>query len=307
MRLEQLESLASEMNMEDILTKPENVVLSMEDMGDLKNTFPVPDCDNCEEKCCPPRVVISLFDVARFMDNGLNEHIAGKFEGFVELFLSDDGGKDVKLSRPHMFPVDSDAKNCVFLNEDRKCSIYENRPFICRSYPVAIRIAEDRSKLALWLGGCQKYKISSDEAAFRRPLNSAVQDYNEKLKSNALLMNSRNQLRELGFGKYMEDDWRLLIDYDKKNKDLHGQIEDLQQVAERLRAPQDYTAIMQRLQGDNDWLKERVENLEKELAQQRERAHSIISELTTQLSEQRKLLEKLRPSEELSRKSRWRR
>ncbi len=49
-------------------------------------------------------------------------------------------------------------------------------------------------------------------------------------------------------------------------------------------------------------MKNRVENLEKEVTQQRERAHSIISELTTQLSEQRKLMENLRQSDEGGRK-----
>jgi Fe-S-cluster containining protein len=306
MKLEELESLASQMNMENILIGPDDVILSMEGKGDLKSTFPVPNCDECEKKCCPPRVAISLFDIARFMDKGLDEFIAGTFKGYVELFLSEDGG-DVELSRPYMDPMTSEAKDCVFLDENRKCSIYENRPLICRSYPVAIRIDEDKSKLALWLGGCQNYEISSDEAAFRRLLNSAIQDYNDRLKSNVLLMNSRNQLRELGFGKYMEDECRLLTDYNKKNKDMQKQIEDLQQVVERLRAPQDYTAIMQRLQNDNDWLKERVVNLERELAEQRERAHSIISELTTQLSEQRKLLENLRQNEERGGKGFWKR
>ena len=304
MKLEELESLASQMNMENILIKPKDVIFSIEGKGDLKNTFPVPACDKCEKKCCPPRVVISLFDIARFIDKGLDKFIDGSSEGFVELFLSDDG-TDVKLSHPYMCPANPDAKDCMFLDENRRCTIYEDRPSICRSYPVAIRIDENRSRLAIWMGGCQNYEISSDEAAFQRLLNSAVQDYNEKLKSNAVLMNYRNQLRDLGFGKYMEDEWPLLIDYNKKNKNLQKQIEDSNQVMERLRMPQDYNTIIQRLQSDNDWIKERVENLEKELVQQRERAHSIISELTTQLSEQRKLIESIRQSEEQSKRGFW--
>ena len=306
MKIDELKSLASGINMGSSLIKLEDVVLSIAGKGDLENTFPVPDCDNCEEKCCPPRVVVSLFDLVRFIGDGLEERISGQFKGFVELFLSDDG-KDVDLTRPHIFPVDTDVKDCVFLDENQKCSIYEKRPLICRSYPVVVRIAEDRSRLALWLGGCQKYRISPDKAAFHRLLDSAIQDYNEKLTSNALLMYSRSQLRDMGLGKYLEDDWQLLIDYDKKNKEMQKQVEDLQQVTERLRAPQDYKAITQRLQNDNDWLKERVENLEKELAQQRERAHSIISELTTQLSEHRKLMENLRQVDEQGKKSFWKR
>jgi len=305
MKLEELESLASRMKMDNILVKPEDVAFSIEDKGDLKNTFPVPNCEKCEKKCCPPRVVISLFDIARFMDKGMDGLIAGTFAGFVKLFLSDDGAEDIKLSHPYMCPTDPDTEVCVFLDEEHKCSIYENRPLICRSYPVAVRIAEDKSKVAIWMGGCQNYEISSDETAFRRLLNSAVQDYNEKLKANALLMNQRSKLRDLGFGIYLEDDWQIMLEYSKNNKDMQKQIVDLQQVTERLRAPQDYKAILQRVQDDNDWLKGRVENLEQEMTQQRERAHSIISELTTQLSEQRKLMENLRQSEQQVKRSFW--
>jgi len=301
MKIDELKLLATAINMGSSLVGPEDIELSIEDKGDLENTFPVPGCDNCEKKCCPPRVVISLFDVVRFIENGLDERVAGKFEGFVELFLSEDG-KDVDLKRSHMFPIDSDAKDCVFLDENRKCSIYDQRPLICRSYPVVIRINEDGDRLALWLEGCQEYKVLSDKASFQRLLTSAIQDYNEKLTSNALLMYSRSQLRDMGLGKYLEDEWHLLTEYNTKNKDMQKQIDDLQQVTERLRAPQDYTAIMQRMERDNDWLKNRVENLEKEVTQQRERAHSIISELTTQLSEQRKLMESLRQSDEGGRK-----
>jgi hypothetical protein len=58
--------------------------------------------------------------------------------------------------------------------------------------------------------------------------------------------------------------------------------------------PQDYNAIIQRIQSENDWLKERLVNLEKEMIQQSERAHSVITDLTTQVSsEYRKLLESM--------------
>lgn len=301
MKIDELKSLAANINMGSSLVTLADVKFSIEDKGDLENTFPTPDCDNCEKKCCPSRVVVSLFDVVRFIENGLDERVSGKFEGFVDLFLSDDG-KDIDLKRPHMFPIDSDAKDCVFLGEDRKCSIYDERPLICRSYPVVIRIHENGDRLALWLGGCEKCTISQDKAPFQRLLTSAIQDYNEKLTSNALLMYSRSQLRDMGLGKYLEDEWHMLTEYNTKNKDMQKQIDDLHQVTERLRAPQDYTAIMQRMEKDNDWLKNRVENLEKEVTQQSERAHSIISELTTQLSEQRKLMESIRQSDEGGRK-----
>jgi len=292
MKLEELKVLASELKLGDVLVKSEDVILSIDGRGDLKKTFPVPNCSKCLEKCCPSGVAVSLFDIPRLADRGLDKFLAGRFEGYVELFLADDGGESVKLSRPYMAPETSESKYCVFLNEERRCSIYEDRPLICRAYPVAVRIDEDRNRLALWLGGCQNYEISTDEAAFRRLLSSAIQDYNEKVTANALLMHSRNKLRECGFGKYMEDEWQILIDRHKKGKEMQKQISDLQQVVDRLRAPQDYTSIIQRLQSENDWLKERMVALENEMAQQRERAHSIISDLTRQLSsEHSKLVE----------------
>lgn len=294
MKLDEVLDLSSELDLDNILVKPEEVILSMEEKGDLQNTFPIPDCSNCEEKCCPPGVAISLFDLARFIDIGLDKFIAGAFEGYIELFLSDNGGEDVKLSRPYMAGESPKAKDCIFLDEERKCSIYENRPFICRSYPVAVRLDENRRKLAIWMGGCKKYKISDDTEAFQRLLLSSVQDYNEKVTANSLLMYSRNRLREKGYGKYMEDDWKILIDYNKRNKELQKKVNDLQEIVDRLRIPQDYNSTIQRLQTDNDWLKERLVNIEKEMIQQSERAHSVISDLTTQVSsEYRKLLESI--------------
>ncbi len=294
MKLDELLGLASQLNLDNILVKPEEVILTMEDMGDLKNTFPIPDCSNCEEKCCPRGVAVSLFDVARFTEIDLDQFLAGVFKGYVELFFAENGGKDVDLSRPYMAGADTKAKDCVFLDEEGKCSIYENRPFICRSYPVAIRLDENRNKIAIWMGGCKKYKISDDAEAFQRLFLSAVQDYNEKVTGNSLLMYSRNRLRELNYGKYMEDDWDIMIDYDKRNKELHKEVNDLKETVDRLRMPQDYNATVQRLQDDNEWLKERLINLEKEMIQQSERSHSVISDLTTQISsEYRKLLENI--------------
>lgn len=305
MMLDKLKKLASELNLANITVRAENVIFAIQGKGDLKNNFPIPDCENCTEKCCPAGVAISLFDVARFIDLGLDNYIAGKFEGYVELFLSDDSGSNVKLSRPYM---SSETKLCVFQNEERKCSIYENRPFICRAFPIAIRIDDDRNHLAIWMGGCQNYKITSNKEAFQQLLDSAIQDYNEKVTANSLLMYSRNALRENGFGKYMEDEWKILIDYNKKNKELDRQVKDLQQVVERLRMPQDINSILERMQSENEWLKERLVHLENEMKQQSERAHSIITDLTKQISsEYRKLIETLIQSEKEKTRGFWKR
>ncbi|MGB9595267.1 MAG: YkgJ family cysteine cluster protein [Candidatus Poribacteria bacterium] len=310
MKIDELDELASELNLNNILVKPDEVIFTMDDMGDLKTTFPIPNCSKCTEKCCPPGVAISLYDVARFIDIELHKFIAGTFSGYVELFLSEDGGENVKLSRPYMNNEDPNSKVCVFMDEEGKCSIYENRPLICRAYPIAIRLDENKRKVGIWMGGCKSYDICDNEPAFRKLFLSAIQDYNEKVTSNSLLMYSRNKLREIGLGKYLEDEWNILIEYNKKNKELLRKINDLELVVERFRMPQDYGTIIQRLQSDNDWLKERMVNLEKEIKQQSERAHSIIAELAGQMSsEYRKLIETILQMKEQSQEKKgfWRR
>ena len=294
MKLDEIQALSSDLNLDNILVKPEEVIFTMEDKGDLQTAFPIPNCEKCSEKCCPTGVAVSLYDVTRFIDIDLNSFIAGAFSGYVDLYLSEDGGENVKLSRPYMSGNNPDIKDCVFMDEERKCSIYENRPLICRAYPIAIRVDENKRKVAFWMGGCKNFDLSDNEPAFRGLFLSAIQDYNEKVTSNSLLMYSRNRIRDIGLGKYMEDDWKILLDYNKKNKDMEKKIGDLEQVVERLRMPQDYSVIIQRIQSENDWLKERLVNLEKEMIQQSERAHTVISELTTQVSsEYRKLLESM--------------
>ena len=305
MKTEELDALISRMDMGDLLVDRDNITLSIDGKGDLKNTFPVPACDRCVKKCCPPRVMISLYDVARFMDDGMEDYVAGQFRGYVKLFLSEEG-EDVDLSRPHMFPTDPDAKDCVFLDKDKKCSIYERRPYICRSYPVVIRIDKDRNRFALWLGGCKDFDISTDKEAFDRLLDSAIHDYNEKIKSNVLLLNRRSELRELGFGKYLEDELSILTDYKNENQEMRAQIQDMEKTLERLKQSREHGESIQRLHDDNDWLKERVVNLEKELSEQRQKAHLIITELTAQLSEQRKLMEHIREGTEGKKKGLWR-
>jgi Fe-S-cluster containining protein len=294
MKLDEIQALASDLNLDNILVKPEEIIFTMEDKGDLETTFPVPNCDRCAEKCCPNGVAISLYDVARFVDIDLVNFISGAFSGYVDLFLSEDGGENIKLSRPFMSGSKPEIKDCVFMDEERKCSIYDNRPLICRAYPIAVRVDENKRKVAFWMGGCKNYDLCDNEPAFRRLFLSAIQDYNEKVTSNSLLMYSRNRIRDIGLGKYMEDDWKILLDHNKKNKELEKKIDDLEKVVERLRMPQDYNVIIQRIQSENDWLKERLVSLEKEMISQSERAHTVISELTTQVSsEYRKLLESM--------------
>jgi len=72
MKTDELEALAAAMNTQDILFRPEDVILSLQNRGFLKHIFPIPNCAKCVKKCCRPGIGLSLFDIARFMDEGFS-------------------------------------------------------------------------------------------------------------------------------------------------------------------------------------------------------------------------------------------
>jgi len=203
MKLDEIQALASELDLGNILIKPEEVIFAMEDKGNLQTMFPVPNCERCMDKCCLARVGISLYDVVRFIDVGLDRFIAGTFSQRVDLSTSECDRENAKFTSPNMSGNDPDKKDCVFLNEEQKCSIYENRPLICQAYPIIVRIDENKRKVVDWVGGCKSYDLCDNESSFRSLVLSAIQYYNENVMSRSLLIYSRNHLRDIGLGKYL--------------------------------------------------------------------------------------------------------
>ncbi|MEK7398118.1 MAG: YkgJ family cysteine cluster protein [Candidatus Poribacteria bacterium] len=207
MKLDEIKALVSELNLENKFIKPEEVIFAIKDRGDLKTTFPIPNCNRCTDKCCPTRININLYDVAKFVDMGLDSCIKGVFSEYVDISLSEDGGKNVKISNPYMYG-NPNKKDCVFMDDEQKCSIYENRPTMCRAFPITVRIDENKRKVALWRNTfckdkCSCYDLCDNEPAFQSLLLNAVQYYNENLASKSLLAHSINRLKDIGLGKYI--------------------------------------------------------------------------------------------------------
>jgi Fe-S-cluster containining protein len=228
MKLDELKALVSELNLESKFIKPEEVTFVMKDKGDLKTTFPIPNCNRCTGKCCPTRININLYDVARFVDMGLDSCITGMFSWYVDMPLSEDGGKNVRLSNPQMSGKDPDKKDCVFMDEEKKCSIYENRPTMCRAFPIAVRLDENKRKVAFWIDTfckdkCSSYDLCDNEPAFQSLVFNAVQYYNENLVSKSLLTHSINRLKDIGLGKYINLA-RKKVDIYSNNKCNNGSV-----------------------------------------------------------------------------------
>lgn len=82
-------------------------------------------------KCCTGKIVsLTPFDIFR-MAKELNK-------SSKDLFSEKTLAYRIDLGTYWMIPVITVRKNaeCVFLSEDKKCSIYSARPFACRLFPL---------------------------------------------------------------------------------------------------------------------------------------------------------------------------
>jgi len=61
MKIDELEALVSEMDIQDLLLRPSDLAL---DVG-IWHSYPVPNCENCRGRCCAKRLDLRLFDIAR--------------------------------------------------------------------------------------------------------------------------------------------------------------------------------------------------------------------------------------------------
>ena len=219
MKEDEIKELAKEIRLERILTDPTEIFIRPEDLtfdikgkGDLLNTFPVPDCENCELKCCPPRLELSLFDIARFMDAGLEHFISGTFEGYMDFSRQPPDNKNRPIERPVPYiSVTAPALHCMFLGDNGKCNIYEIRIPVCRSFPLTLHQDKEGNLLVQWIAQCKSFRLSSDKTVFLKLFDDLIHSCNEWTSNHMMLIHAREELREMGFGKYLGDEQRYAL------------------------------------------------------------------------------------------------
>ena len=121
-------------------------------------------CNNCKgcSDCCRDRASMITLDPwdMRMLKEGLNYSFEGLVERGYVTFTADDGVVLPALA------VKPDKDECIFLDEEGKCSVHPYRPGICRMFPLARLYHEDGSfSYFLQEGECQnlngvKIKIS---------------------------------------------------------------------------------------------------------------------------------------------------
>lgn len=91
-------------------------------------------CADCKAGCCTLPLRVSSEDLyqmgfVRYDEvNGPLKRIANRLikQGIVRSYNA----------RTKLFTIQRrKTHDCIFLNEDRRCTIYDKRPFVCRSFP----------------------------------------------------------------------------------------------------------------------------------------------------------------------------
>lgn len=112
------------------------------------------DCKGCHACCCGTghAVVLDPLDVYR-MAKRLDLSFMGLMQEYLEARLIDG------LVLPTLRMVEEEER-CTFLNGEGRCRIHEDRPGICRLFPLARYYESGRFAYILQVGECQKSNLT---------------------------------------------------------------------------------------------------------------------------------------------------
>lgn len=173
-------------------------------------------CDECKgcSDCCKNRGSVILLDSVdvKLLKEGLGYSFEGLLQqGLISLSVIDG------IVLPHL-PVKSDREECLFLNEEGRCSIHNIRPGICRMFPLARIYHEDGSfsyflqegecskrgsvkiRIAKWLEYPNVKKYEEEVREYHQRL-TLLRKKCEKLQSKDVLTNLQKKFLEEEFIK----------------------------------------------------------------------------------------------------------
>ncbi len=93
----------------------------------------------CFNRCCADvNIFLTPYDIIR-----MKKRLGLSSEEFLERYTFMPIEKNQKYPVVMLEMVDSNEKNCPFVSESKGCTIYEDRPWPCRMYPVGLASPRD--------------------------------------------------------------------------------------------------------------------------------------------------------------------
>jgi Fe-S-cluster containining protein len=91
-------------------------------------------CDGCWAGCCTLPLEVSAFDLIRL--GLITEDEAASSLKKVARRLMKEGSIQAFQAKSQLFIIEQrNGRDCIFLGKDRKCTVYDKRPEVCRSFP----------------------------------------------------------------------------------------------------------------------------------------------------------------------------
>jgi Fe-S-cluster containining protein len=91
-------------------------------------------CDGCWSGCCTLPVEVSASDLIR-LELITEEEAAISLKEVAKKLSKQGILQDYKLKEQLFILEQRHGRDCIFLSEDRLCTVYEKRPEVCRMFP----------------------------------------------------------------------------------------------------------------------------------------------------------------------------
>ena len=158
----------------------------------------VPDCPRCQEHCCrgPHVVTLEIEDALVLHEAHLGWSI-GQAQQLDET-TPVSGDPDHRHVKP-LPTLKHNEGQCVFFDEQSRCSIYPIRPRVCRAYPYQIAESRDHIRYAK---ACPQRHPDSSPAEADELIDTAIAHYNAKIDDWLLLTFTPKAIAHLGLKRY---------------------------------------------------------------------------------------------------------
>jgi Fe-S-cluster containining protein len=99
--------------------------------------FRAKHCDNCRANCCSMPVEVGLEDLIR-LKLVTQEEADGSIKKMVVRLKKERWVRSYREATNLFILEQSPSGDCIFLDNNRKCKVYELRPLTCRKFPTEI-------------------------------------------------------------------------------------------------------------------------------------------------------------------------
>lgn len=94
-------------------------------------------CESCQATCCTMPVEVRVEDLVRIGVVSEDE-AAGSLKKVARRLQSEGLIRSYRTTTGLFLLEQKNGRDCVFLGADRRCTVYDKRPGVCRGFPLAM-------------------------------------------------------------------------------------------------------------------------------------------------------------------------